>query len=78
MAKGDEPEVIYMVTAGKHYNGDPGGHQYGPCCFDYGNAEANNADDGKGTMEAVYWGNNRDYSKGAGEGPWVMADLENG
>jgi hypothetical protein len=31
-------------------------------------------------MEAVYWGNTSAHkmSKGAGYGPWVMADLENG
>ena len=28
---GDEPETIYMVTSGTHYNNE--------CCFDYGNAE---------------------------------------
>ena len=31
-------------------------------------------------MEALYWGNasGAGWSKGTGEGPWVMADLENG
>lgn len=31
-------------------------------------------------MEAVYWGNssNPSWSKGTGNGPWVMADLEEG
>ena len=28
----------------------------GGCCFDYGNAETDSHDDGKGTMEAVYFG----------------------
>jgi len=70
VATGDEPEVLYMVTGGQHYNGG--------CCFDYGNAETNNNDDGVGTMEAVYWGNSRGWSSGSGNGPWVMADLENG
>ena len=40
-------------------------------CFDYGNAETNNRDDGAATMEAVYWGNSRDWGHGAGAGPWV-------
>jgi non-reducing end alpha-L-arabinofuranosidase len=31
IATGDEPESMYMVTNGKHYNQG--------CCFDYGNAE---------------------------------------
>ena len=63
-------QTIYMVTRGDHFNGG--------CCFDYGNAETNNDDDGKGTMEAVYFGNSSGWGHGAGSGPWVMADLENG
>lgn len=70
IAKGDEPESMYMVAAGKHYNG--------ACCFDYGNAETDAFDDGEGTMEAIYWGSNDGWGKGIGQGPWVMADLENG
>jgi len=72
VAINDESETIYMVTGGKRYNAG--------CCFDYGNAETNSRDDGKGTMEAVYWGNASapGWSKGTGAGPWVMADLENG
>jgi non-reducing end alpha-L-arabinofuranosidase len=67
---GDNPEAMYMVASGKHYN------QW--CCFDYGNAETNNIDDGKATMEAVYFGNSTQWGKGSGSGPWVMADLEDG
>jgi hypothetical protein len=70
IATGDKPEGEYMVTSGTHFNGG--------CCFDYGNAETNNHDDGDGTMEAVYFGNSTTWGKGAGTGPWVMADLENG
>jgi hypothetical protein len=70
IATGDEPEGEYMVTSGTHFNGG--------CCFDYGNAETNNDDDGNGTMEAVYFGNETAWGTGAGNGPWVMADLENG
>ncbi len=70
VATGDQPETEYMVTSGNYYNGG--------CCFDYGNAETNNKDDGAGTMEAVYFGNSTGWGKGAGSGPWVMADLENG
>jgi hypothetical protein len=70
IAKGDDPETIYMVTSGKHFNEK--------CCFDYGNAETNNDDDGNGTMEAVYFGTSTGWSRGQGSGPWVMADLENG
>tara|TARA_B110001452_G_scaffold194059_1_gene164029 strand:+ start:401 stop:1450 length:1050 start_codon:yes stop_codon:yes gene_type:complete len=70
IAVGDEPESMYAVFAGKHYNGG--------CCFDYGNAETDALDDGKGTMEAIYFGNSSGWGHGAGAGPWVMADLENG
>lgn len=71
VAVGDEPETIYMVTSGDHYNKG--------CCFDYGNSEVvgcgypgvepcgaqagvrriddpNNPCIGCGKMEAIYWG----------------------
>jgi len=70
IATADQPETEYMVTSGTFYNGS--------CCFDYGNAETDNHDDGAGTMEAVYFGNWTSQGKGAGAGPWVMADMENG
>jgi len=69
VATGNNPETLYMVTSGTHVNGG--------CCFDYGNAEVNNNDDGAGTMEAVYFGTCSVWGKGEGTGPWVMADLEN-
>ncbi len=69
-ATGDNPETIYMVADGKYYNAG--------CCFDYGNAETNNNDDGEGAAEAVYFGSCNIWGQGAGEGPWVMGDLENG
>ena len=49
------------------------------CCFDYGNAETDNLDDGAGTMEALYIGNAKGGLNrgGAGRGPWIMADMEN-
>jgi hypothetical protein len=70
VATGDDPETEYMVTSGTFYNAS--------CCFDYGNAETDNHDDGAGTMEAVYFGNWTAQGKGGGAGPWVMADMENG
>lgn len=70
VATGDQPEGIYAVIDGKHYN------EW--CCFDYGNAETNNLDDGAATMEAIYYGNSTQWGKGSGNGPWVMADLEDG
>jgi len=69
-ATGDNPETEYMVAAGDFYNGG--------CCFDYGNMETTSRDDGEGTMEAVYFGTCTIWGKGAGTGPWVMGDLENG
>lgn len=68
--KGDEPESEYMVTDGTYVNGS--------CCFDFGNAEMEPAAGGYGTMEAIYFGTNNWWDKGAGDGPWVMADLEVG
>jgi len=69
-AKGDNPQTAYMVVAGNVSNGG--------CCFDYGNMETNSHDNGDGTMEAVYFGTCVIWGKGAGNGPWVMGDLENG
>jgi len=72
IATGDDAETIYAVMDGVHYNEK--------CCFDYGNAETDSKDEGKGTMEALYWGNFTGWAHhmGAGSGPWVAADLENG
>lgn len=70
VAKGDQPEGMYAVLDGTHYNGG--------CCFDYGNAETNSRDNGNGTMETIYFGNIKVWGYGSGNGPWIMADLENG
>ncbi|OBT65008.1 hypothetical protein VE03_05667 [Pseudogymnoascus sp. 23342-1-I1] len=67
-ATGDEAEGMYAVVDGTHYNS--------ACCFDYGNAETNSQDTGNGHMEAIYFGTGG--GSGAGNGPWIMADLENG
>ncbi|KAE8131060.1 Arabinosidase B [Aspergillus pseudotamarii] len=69
-ATGDEAEGMYAVLDGTHYNG--------ACCFDYGNAEISSTDTGNGHMEAIYYGDNTVWGSGAGSGPWIMADLENG
>jgi len=71
LAKGDAAEAMYMVVDGTRYS------QW--CCFDYGNAESDGKDDGNATMECLYFGNSTQYgSHGAGSGPWLLADLENG
>ncbi|KAK5629039.1 hypothetical protein RRF57_004754 [Xylaria bambusicola] len=48
------------------------------CCFDYGNAEPSNLDTGNGHMEAIFFGDRTAHGYGAGSGPWILADLENG
>ncbi|KAJ6513608.1 Arabinosidase B [Mycena vitilis] len=75
IAVGDAPEGLYAVVDGTHFNNR--------CCFDYGNAETNNIDPpngvGNGHMEAIYFGTgDGSPASGAGDGPWIMADLENG
>ena len=70
IATGDLPEGEYAIFDGTHYNGG--------CCFDYGNAETSNNDTGNGHMEAIYFGNIKVWGYGTGNGPWIMADLENG
>ena len=57
-ATGDQPQSMYMVASGIHYNDQ--------CCFDYGNAETTSNDDGNGTMEAIYFGNCSMWGKGGG------------
>ncbi|KAK6066875.1 alpha-L-arabinofuranosidase B domain protein [Seiridium cupressi] len=70
IATGDVAEGMYAVLDGTHYNDG--------CCFDYGNAETSNTDTGNGHMEAIYYGDSTAWGSGAGSGPWIMADLENG
>ena len=69
-ATGDGSEGMYAIFDGEHYND--------VCCFDYGNAETSTTDTGNGHMEALYFGNRHVTGSGAGDGPWIMADLENG
>jgi non-reducing end alpha-L-arabinofuranosidase len=70
VAKNGAPEGMYMVTSGTHYNNR--------CCFDYGNAETNNKDNGNGHMDAVNFGTWCQFPPCSGNGPWVLADMENG
>jgi len=71
---GTQPEGMYMVTSGKHYNGG--------CCFDYGNSETTRKADAAGAMDAIYFGSScwfsttASYKCNTGSGPWVEADLE--
>jgi hypothetical protein len=70
VATGDEAQGEYMVASGSHVNGG--------CCFDYGNAETNNDDNGNGHMDAINFSTECWFSPCSGSGPWVQADLENG
>jgi hypothetical protein len=70
IATGDQAEGEYAIFDGTHFNAG--------CCFDYGNAETNNDDNGAGHMEAIYFGNIKVWGFGSGNGPWIMADMENG
>jgi hypothetical protein len=70
IATGDAAQGMYAIFDGTHFNGG--------CCFDYGNAETSNNDTGNGHMEAIYFGNIKVWGFGSGNGPWIMADLENG
>jgi hypothetical protein len=58
VALGNEAETIYMVSSGLPQYVS---HQ---CCFDFGNAEANNLDTGEGSMECVYVGTFNATGKG--------------
>ena len=66
----DEPEGIYMVFDGTHYDNG--------CCFNYGNTSTNSDAVGRGTMSTVYFGTSTAWGSGAGTGPWIMSDMEAG
>lgn len=65
----DQAEGQYWVINGQHFNSG--------CCFDYGNAETDSRDDGDGTMETTYYGNQPVWFHGDAPGPWIMTDQEN-
>jgi hypothetical protein len=69
MPTGVLPEGNYYVVDGTRYNGG--------CCFDFGNAETNNAAGATGTMSTVFFGQGY-WGKGAGNGPWFAGDFEAG
>ncbi|HEY3953824.1 MAG TPA: arabinofuranosidase catalytic domain-containing protein [Streptosporangiaceae bacterium] len=71
VATAGEAESMYMVTSASYVNAG--------CCFDFGNAETDNDDDGNGHMDAVSFSTRCvRFSPCYGMGPWVQADLENG
>jgi non-reducing end alpha-L-arabinofuranosidase len=67
---GSASQTEYMVVHAAYFNN--------ACCYDYGNMENPVGDDGPGTMNALYFGSDTDWTRGAGAGPWGMSDLEDG
>lgn len=63
IAINDEPEGIYYVIDGTHYDNG--------CCFDYGNSSTNGRAIGTGTMETTYFGTSTAWGRGVGPGPWI-------
>jgi len=64
---GSESQGIYMLADGTHYGSR--------CCWDFGNATSDATHFGVSNalfLGVAYWG------KGAGTGPWFMADFEAG
>ena len=70
MPTGSQPQGIYMVTSGKHVSSG--------CCFDYGNGELSRHYEAGPTMDAIYFGTSMQWAHGAGAGPWILADMEDG
>ncbi len=70
MPLGSEPQGVYMVTSGTHYNDG--------CCYDYGSGQLDRTYNGGPMMDTIYFGSCTIWATGAGEGPWVMADMEDG
>ncbi len=72
---GSNPQTEYFVVHGDYAGAAANTNG---CCYDYGNMENHIGDDGPGTMSALYFGTATDWTRGAGAGPWVMLDMENG
>lgn len=67
IAVNGQPEGVYMVISGIHVNDD--------CCFDFGNAERNNRNNGAGHMDAIRLGCDNPINP---SNPNVGLDMENG
>jgi len=70
IAVNGEPEGMYMAASGTNVNSG--------CCYDFGNAETNNGDNGAGHMDALNIATWCGFPPCTGGGPWVQADMENG
>jgi non-reducing end alpha-L-arabinofuranosidase len=69
MPTGDDAQGIYEVVDGSRVGTT--------CCWDFGNGSTNNCPHGSGTANALFFGTAY-WGAGAGDGPWFMADFENG
>ncbi len=69
MPTGSTSQGIYELADGTHYGT--------ACCWDFGNASKDNCYGATGSMNAIYFGTGY-WGKGAGSGPWFMADFEAG
>ncbi|WP_084315873.1 arabinofuranosidase catalytic domain-containing protein [Actinospica robiniae] len=67
---GSAADGLYMVTSSNLTDAS--------CCFDFGQGESNDSDDGNATMNAIYYGTDCWTGNCTGPGPWVGADIENG
>jgi Alpha-L-arabinofuranosidase B, catalytic len=67
---GTAAQGIYEIADGKRIGAG--------CCWDFGNAKPDNCYGATGTMNTVYFGTGLVWGKGAGKGPWFMADFEAG
>jgi hypothetical protein len=67
MPTGSAPQGIYEVVDGRRFGS--------ACCWDFGNASTDNCN--LDTMNALFFGTGY-WGKGAGSGPWFMADFEGG
>jgi non-reducing end alpha-L-arabinofuranosidase len=65
----DQAQGIYEAVDGTRYGN--------ACCWDFGNATTNNCSGGIGALNALFFGTAY-WGKGAGAGPWFMADFETG
>ena len=67
---GSNPDGLYAVMSSNVTSNQ--------CCFDFGQGETNDSDDGNATMNAIYYGTDCWTGNCTGPGPWVGADIENG
>jgi hypothetical protein len=67
MPRGQEPQGIYMLADGTHYGT--------ACCWDFGNVSPDPTK--YGVMNTLFFGVAY-WGRGAGNGPWFMADYEAG